>query len=139
MLLVPSQPHRKHAVFVKYISSPQQPIVSTQIVLSNTSVAPHHMLLRRTMQKHAGCEGPRLSVTERSYPLPDVRGDGPSVPGCDSTGVAERSYPTSEEWWLCGRRRAENSYSTFKVREVATRRYPSSKVRSSGCALLEQP
>ena len=36
-------PHQ-HAVFVKYISSSQQPIVSTQRVLSNTSVAPSHML-----------------------------------------------------------------------------------------------
>ena len=35
--------------------------------------------------------------------------------------------------------RAEKSYSTFKVREAAMRRYPSYKVRSSSCALLEQP
>ena len=46
----------------------------------------------------------------------------------------ERSNPTSKERQLRGCRRAERSYSTFKVR-----RYPSSKVRSSGCALLEQP
>ena len=30
--------------------------------------------------------------------------------------MAERSKPTSKEWWLRGRRRAERSYSTFKVR-----------------------
>ena len=30
--------------------------------------------------------------------------------------VAERSYPMSREWWLRGSRRAERSYSTFKVR-----------------------
>ena len=30
--------------------------------------------------------------------------------------AAERSNPTSKERWLCGRRRAERSYSTFKVR-----------------------
>ena len=30
--------------------------------------------------------------------------------------MAERSYPTSKEWWLHGCRRAERSYSTFKVR-----------------------
>ena len=40
---------------------------------------------------------------------------------------------------LCGRRRAERTYSTFKVRRGSMRRYPSSKVRNSGCALLEQP
>ena len=30
--------------------------------------------------------------------------------------VAEKSYPTSKEWRLHGSRRAERSYSTFKVR-----------------------
>ena len=33
------------------------------------------------------------------------------------SGVAvKRSNPMSKEWWLCGCRRAERSYSTFKVR-----------------------
>ena len=58
----------------------------------------------------------------------------------DGTGAAERNYPTSEvrggrseelstpqEQWLHWCRRAERSYSTFKVR-----RGDSSKVRSSG-------
>ena len=30
--------------------------------------------------------------------------------------AVKRSNPMSKEWWLCGRRRAERSYSTFKVR-----------------------
>ena len=38
--------------------------------------------------------------------------------------------------WLRRRTMAERSYSMFKVRR---RRYPLYKVRSSGCALLEQP
>ena len=59
---------------------------------------------------------------------------GPRVPGCNGAGAAERSYPTSKEWQLRGCRRAERSYSTFKVR-----RDDLSKVRSSGWALLEQP
>ena len=74
---------------------------------------------------------------------------GPRVPGCDGTGAAERNYPTSEEWQLRGRRRAERSYSTFKVRRhgceeiplvqgkkqqlhfagAAVKRYTTSKVR----------
>ena len=29
--------------------------------------------------------------------------------------MAERSYPTSKEQWLCRGRRAERSYSRFKV------------------------
>ena len=47
---------------------------------------------------------------------------------------AERSNPTSKERWLHRCRSAERSYSRFKVR-----RGDLSKVRSSGCALLEQP
>ena len=43
-----------------------------------------------------------------------------------------------KKWWLCRPRRAERSYSTFKVRGVVVRRYPSSKLRSSSCTLLEQ-
>ena len=60
----------------------------------------------------------------------------------------ERRYPMSEELWLCQHRRAERSYSTFKVRRgghkkialvqgkeqwlcfagAAMKRYPMSKV-----------
>ena len=50
-----------------------------------------------------------------------------------SGAAAGRSNPTSKEWLLRGRRRAERSYSTFKVR-----RGDLFKVRSSDCALLEQ-
>ena len=65
--------------------------------------------------------------------------------------VAERSNPTSKERWLCGHRRADRSYSTFKVRRgsceqislvqgkeqqlrfdgAAVKRYPTSKVRET--------
>ena len=64
---------------------------------------------------------------------------------------AERRYPTSKEWRLRGCRRAERSYSTFKVRRgggeeipliqgkeqrlcfvgAAVKRYPTSKVRET--------
>ena len=44
-----------------------------------------------------------------------------------------------EERWLSRHGRAWRSYPMLKVRNGAVRRYPSSKVRSSGCALLEQP
>ena len=65
--------------------------------------------------------------------------------------AAERSNPTSKEWWLHGCRRAERSYSTFKVKRggceerplvqgkeqqlhfagAAMKRYPMSKVRET--------
>ena len=43
------------------------------------------------------------------------------APGCNSAGVAKRSYPMPE------------------VSAAAERSKPTSKVRSSGCTLLEQP
>ena len=66
---------------------------------------------------------------------------------CPRSGaVAERINPTSKEQCLHGWRRAERSYSTFKVRrgdlvqdkeqqlhfaEAAVKRYPTSKVRET--------
>ena len=65
--------------------------------------------------------------------------------------MVKRSYPTSKERWLCEGRRAERSYSTFKVRRgthedillvqgkeqwlcfagATVKRYPTSKVRET--------
>jgi len=78
-------------------------------------------------------------AAETSYPTPEVR------------VAAERSNPTSKEQRLRGHRRAERSYSTFKVRRgggkeipflqgkeqrlcfagAAMKRYPESKVRET--------
>ena len=78
-------------------------------------------------------------MAEWIYPSPEVR------------AAARRSYPVSKEWWLCRQRRAEKSYSTFKVRRggpekipliqgreqqlcfagAAMKRYPMSKVRET--------
>ena len=85
------------------------------------------MLLYFSLLFCAGCDGPHRSVAERSYPCPR------------SGAAAERSNPTSKEQWLSGHRRAERSYSTFKVRRAGREEIPSSKVRRSSCALLEQP
>ena len=87
--------------------------------------------------------------------LPPTRGQGQRPGGatpCPRSGaMAKRSYPTSKEQWLCRRRRAERSYSTFKVRRgggeeihliqgkeqrlrfagAAMKRYPTSKVRET--------
>ena len=38
--------------------------------------------------------------------------------------MTERSYPTSKGQLLCGRRRAERSYSTFKVRRGGREKIP---------------
>ena len=76
-------------------------------------------------------------MAERSYPLPNVRGgdrecqaalaqEWPrgATPRPRSGVVAERSYPTSKERRLCGRRRAERSYSMFKVRRGGCEEIP---------------
>ena len=71
------------------------------------------------------------------------RGATPSLrPGV----AAGRSNPTSKKLWLRGHRRAERSYSTFKVRRgdlvqgkeqrlhfagAAVKRYPVSKIRET--------
>ena len=65
-------------------------------------------------------------AAERSYPPPEARGGGreeqPHVQGA----VAARGGP-----------RGATPHS--RSGGVAVRRYPLSKVKSSGCALLEQP
>ena len=52
-------------------------------------------------------------------------------------GIAVNRHPMSREQWLLRHRRAERSYPT-RSGGVAVRRYRSPKVRSCGCALLEQ-
>ena len=90
-----------------------------------------------------GCVG--TGAAERSYHMPKVRVlAGRSNPN-------ERSNPMSKERWLRGCRRAERSYSMFKVRRgsgeetplvqgkeqwlcfagAAVKRYPTSKVRET--------
>ena len=41
-----------------------------------------------------------------------------------SRAVAKRSNPKSKEWWLHRHRRAERSYSTFKVRRGSCEEIP---------------
>ena len=100
------------------------------------------------------------------YPKSKVRGGGrEELPNTGGQGLwprgatthprsgeaAESSYPTSKERWLCRHRRAERSYSTFKVRRggneempliqskeqwlhfagAAMKRYPTSKGRET--------
>ena len=72
------------------------------------------------------CPRPRAAAG-RSNPTPEARGSGredqPHVQGA----VAARAQEGLEE------------LSHIEAQEAVVRRYPSSKVRSNGCALLEQP
>ena len=91
-----------------------------------------------------GCNN--AGAVEKRYSASKVRGCGRecqaatvqerprgATPRPRAGAVAERSNPTSKERRVHGCRRAERSYSMFKVR-----RSDSSKVSSSSCTLLEQ-
>ena len=95
--------------------------------------------------------GPRRSVAVRSYPSPKVRGSDRECQAAtvqerrrrgasarprsgaaaernyltpEVRGSSERRYPTSKERLLRGRRTAERSYSTFKVRRGGREKIP---------------
>ena len=59
----------------------------------------------------SGCDGLHRA-SERCYPSPKVG------------AVSKRSYHTSKEWQLRGRRRAERSYPTLKVRKGSGEEIP---------------
>ena len=63
-----------------------------------------------------------------------------TTPHPRSRATAERSHPKSEARGGGREEQPEErrSYPTLKVRNVVVRRYLSSKVRRSGCALLAQ-
>ena len=110
-----------------------------------------------------GCVG--TGAAERSYPMSEVRGGGreklphvrgqgggrEELPHVRGQGGSRRSNPRSKEQRLRGHRRAERSYSMFKVRRgggeeiplvqgkeqwlhfagAALKRYPMSKERET--------
>ena len=76
-------------------------------------------------------------MTLRSHPEPEAR-DSSWKELFTHEARARSPEEQPRKWWLCRPRRAQRSYPTLKVRKVVVRRYPSSKVRSSGYALLEQ-
>ena len=58
--------------------------------------------------------------------------------------VANRGNPTSKEQWLCQHRRAERSYSTFKVRRGGCEEIPliqgkEQRLRFAGAAMKRYP
>ena len=87
-------------------------------------------------------------MAERSYPTSKVRGrsrEDPMPEGRPPRGVtprprsgaaARRSNPTPE---TRGGGREDQPHVQGRSGRAAVRRYPLSKVRSIGCALLEQP
>ena len=86
-------------------------------------------------------------MAERSYSSPKVRGGsqpGRATPGPRSGAAAERNNPTSKKWRLQGRRRAERSYSMFKVRRGGCEEIPlvqgkEQRLRFAGAAVKRHP
>ena len=127
--------------------------------------------LQRTAQKLAVCDSPCRSMALRSYPSPKVRGSdrecqavtaqerrprgaspcptsevGPrgTTPPWRSVAPPKRSYPTAKKLQLRRRRRAERSYSTFKVRrggreKIALLQGKEQRLRSAGAAVKRYP
>ena len=67
-------------------------------------------------------------AAERRYPASEVRGIGreelPHAPMPEARGGRRGSNPTSKEQQLHGQRRAERSYSMFKVRRGSCEEKP---------------
>ena len=68
---------------------------------------------------------PRSGAARRSYLAPEARASG------------RKEQP--EEWWLRSTGGPRGAIPPSRSGTVAVRRNPSSKVKNSGCALLEQP
>ena len=84
-------------------------------------------------------------AAERSYPTSKVRGDSREELTCLRPGaVARRSNSTSKERWLhprsggcTGARGPRGAIPRSRSGGAVVRRYSLSKVKSSGCTLLE--
>ena len=67
-----------------------------------------------------GCSSKAQPLLLTLDKVPHIRGQGQwlrgATPCLRSGAAAERNNPMSKEQWLRGRRRAERSYSMFKVR-----------------------
>ena len=90
-------------------------------------------------------------------PKPEARGDGQEElphapkPKAKGGGGEEQLHDWGQGWWPAGPTPSPRSSGCagaggpriaiphWRSGSVAVRRYPSSKVRSNGCALLEQP
>ena len=62
---------------------------------------------------------------------------GTSYPTSEVGAAAKRSYPMSKEWQLRGRRRAERSYSIFKLRRGDIIQGKEQQLRFAGAACEE--
>ena len=83
---------------------------------------------------------------QEELPLAQGQGQWPrgATPRLRSGVVARRSYPTSKEWWMGGHKRAERSYSMFKVSRGGCEEIPlvqgkEQRLRFAGAAVKRYP
>ena len=95
---------------------------------------------RLSISWRAGCGGTRRSEAVRSYPSPKVRGSHREHQAATAQERRPRgATPPPRSSCCMGAGRPRGATPRSRSGGAAMRRSPSSKVRSSGCALLEQP
>ena len=86
------------------------------------------------------CPRPR-AVSGRTYPMPEARDSSPEdLPYTQSQGLRPGgANPSPKSGGCTGAGGPRGAIPRSRSEGSVVRRYPSSKVRSSSCALLEQP
>ena len=81
------------------------------------------------------------AAAERTYRMPDARGSGPEDLPYDRSQELRPGGPNPppRSSGCAGAGGPRGAIPRSRSEGAAVRRYPSSKVRSSSCALLEQP
>ena len=80
------------------------------------------------------------SAAKRSYPVPEARGSGgEELPNARGRGLQPRGATPRPRSGGSGAGGPKGATPCSRSGGAAVRSYPSSKVRSSGCTLLEQP
>ena len=82
------------------------------------------LLLHSSPLSVAGYPMSKVRGRSREDPMPEGQQPRGVTPRLRSGAAAEASYPTSKERWQSWRRRAERSYSTFKVRKGSGEEIP---------------
>ena len=81
------------------------------------------------------------AAARRSYPMSEVRGGGwEELPHARGQGLRPGgATPPPRNGGCAGAGEPRGAIPRSRSEGAVVRRYPSSKVRSSGCALLEEP
>ena len=96
----------------------------------------------RGQRQQPGGATPRprsAAAAERSYPASEVRGSGRECQAATAQEQPKGATPRPRSSGCVGSGGPRGAIPRSRSGGAAVRRYPSSKVRSSDCTLLEQP